>query len=771
MRWIWLAGLACVCATLAPSDASAQLFGGRFRMGATRGADPRAAPRKFPSAPKEPEQWIGMKVMPRKPTAAFGLQDHAIGHASDVSPWPQTVRKAQGSWLWLEAPGAQGWINIQDVVPLADAVLYFNELLARRQTAWEFYMRGSALRELERFNETYADFKALEAIEEKQLKALSAQATAQLMKKDYRALIATANQMERLSPSNVTIFTTRGGAYLMLQDVTRAKADYDHAVELAASTITYAARARFYRQQDDLERAIEDFDKAIYHWPLIRLYEERAECLLDHKEYARAIEDLNVALAADPNKVDNYLLRGQANLASGHVYQANLDFSTAIQLSPTAETYLQTATARYMCDEFRRAIDDASIAIRLNPRLSTAYLIRGDSHSKLQRHAEALADLDRAIQINPKETQAYVQRGQLSFKLKNPDQALRDGVEAYRLGSRSKSCVLLTGLGYISQGKAARSVELLDEALREDPTFSQAYALRSAAYWVVGDNAQAKADAIEAKLYSTSETSSGVTLTVTTDIFATPPIESRTAIFLSDFGMSERAIAVATEVISQFPERSGGYYARGLARFRLLNYDGAREDLRAAIERNPRDAEAHRRLGDCDLKQDRFEEAIVDATHLLVLEGPSFIVFLGRAWAWRECHEPELVVEDASDALTYSDDANPKKVAECYLLRSEAHKKLGRQELYDADRQRAEGIAKAVVRAWDEMLRKEDREQKPSLFVHAADGENLRSSSKTSGSAKTSKTKEPWEDDFSLRAKSPDAGKKWPKLGTPSAYR
>jgi len=771
MRWQWFVILATIVAAQAPSDAAAQRFGGRFRAGGAA-SDKRSKPEQFPSTPKEPAAWIGMKVMPRTPTASFGLQDKPAGHASDVSPWPQTVRKVSGHWLWIETPGASGWISDKDVVPFADSIAYFNGRISRQKNAWDLYMRGSALREQERFDETYKDFKALEKLEEQEFAALSKRANAQGKKNDYHGLIATATRMARLIPSNVTIFTSRAGAYLALNDIARAKADYDHAVELAASTETYAARATFYRLQGDTPRAIEDLDKAIYHWPLVRLYEERAKCLILQEDYARAIEDLNVALANNPQKVENYLLRGRANMASGHAYEGNVDFSTAIQLAPQAETYEQAAAMRYSCDDYRRAIDDATIAIRLNPRLPLAYLTRGDCYRSIGRFDEALADFNRAIQLNPRESQAYVQRGQVAFKLNNPEQALRDGVEAYRLGDRSMSCLMLTGLGYISQGTADRCIQLMDEALRVNPTFAKAYALRSLAAWVAGNDDKAKSDAIEARLCAAKDTTSGIELEVGTDIYTSPPIESRRSIFLTNFGMPERALMAATEVIAKLPNQSGGYYARGVARARLKDLDGAAQDLQAAIARNPDNVEAYDRLTECNLKQEWHGPLVVNVTQLLALEGPSFVAFYRRAWGWHGLHEPELAIEDISDALTYRDDLEPKRVATCYLLRSESLKRLGRQAEADADRQRAEELAHGLPGQWDELIRKQDQPEGPSLFVHTADGENLRSNAvKSKDTAKEKKEPAPWEEDFSFRLKDPGAEKTYPRLGTPAAFR
>jgi tetratricopeptide (TPR) repeat protein len=489
MRWISVFAAGCLCAVLA------------FRVVAAE----RPNQAKVDSASRTSDRWVGVKVLPRTATAAFGMPDEAKWRASDISPWPQTVRKVNGNWLWIEAPQAHGWINARDVVPLSDAISFFSQQLAGGQTAWGLYMRGSAFREQERFAETYRDFWALETLEDQQVKKLMTQADAQMKQGSYAAVIATANQMARLRPRNAYVYTSRGAAYLMLNDVDQAKADYDHAVELASSTNVYAYRAHFYRRQKDYPLAIDDLTRAIRHFPYRWLYEQRAACLTEMGEYSRAIEDLNVVVAHESNKAEHYVQRGCAHLATGANHQAEADFSTAIRLTPTAETHRQIAESRLHCQQYEQAVEAASLAIQLNPKLTGAYVARGQAHARLNQDAKALADFNQALRQKPwGDAEAYMQRSQLYWKQHEVAKSLADAKSAAQLGDRSEACWLLQALGHLAKGETNEAIVRLDRIVTRYPNLREAFVLRSVAHWISGDEEQAFADWDESRRHAKS---------------------------------------------------------------------------------------------------------------------------------------------------------------------------------------------------------------------------------------------------------------------------
>ena len=79
------------------------------------------------------------------------------------------------------------------------------------------------------------------------------------------------------------------------------------------------------------------------------------------------------------------------------------DYDEAIRLNPKYTTaYYVRGLARVLKKDYAAAIKDYDEAIRLNPKYALAFRERGVAHNNLKEYAKALADFDAAIDIDPK---------------------------------------------------------------------------------------------------------------------------------------------------------------------------------------------------------------------------------------------------------------------------------------------------------------------------------------------------------------------------------
>ena len=101
--------------------------------------------------------------------------------------------------------------------------------------------------------------------------------------------------------------------------------------------------------------------------------------------------------------------------------------------SISAETYFTWGNMKYDLGDYKGAIADYDIAIRLKPDDDKAYFNRGIAKRTLGQHVAAIADYDTAIRLNPDDDKAYNNRGVAKRTLGQHIAAIADYDTAIRL--------------------------------------------------------------------------------------------------------------------------------------------------------------------------------------------------------------------------------------------------------------------------------------------------------------------------------------------------
>ncbi len=155
-----------------------------------------------------------------------------------------------------------------------------------------------------------------------------------------------------------------------------------------------------------------------------------------HKQeyYAKAIENYDAAIRLNPDLVEAYYNRGNAEDELGKYDAAIADYDAAIRLNPDyAKAYNNRGNVKYSLGKYDAAIADYDEVIRLKPDLAEAYYNRGNAEGKLGKYDAAIADYDEAIRLKPDYAKAYNNRGNAEGKLGKYDAAIADYDEAIRL--------------------------------------------------------------------------------------------------------------------------------------------------------------------------------------------------------------------------------------------------------------------------------------------------------------------------------------------------
>lgn len=174
-------------------------------------------------------------------------------------------------------------------------------------------------------------------------------------------------------------------------------------------------------------------------------------------------------------------------------------FRLAPALIPLHQAELELAH-QYRADEYmrqryaKRAIQDYSEAIRLNPASAVSLYGRAVAYIRLDRIDQAIADCTEAIRLQPDYFPAYMGRAECFYKQGDLKRAIADDTEAIRI--QPNYAAAYRGRGQLHSIQGAHDLAIADftESIRLDPENPQSYPLRAKEYRAIGDNERAVVD-------------------------------------------------------------------------------------------------------------------------------------------------------------------------------------------------------------------------------------------------------------------------------------
>ena len=230
-----------------------------------------------------------------------------------------------------------------------------------------------------------------------------------------------------------------------------------------------------------------------------------------------AVEKVSAALMQPPNEqfsgptlptvtptraidADAHFDSGMAFLERQEYVKAINDFTEAIRLDPNvAIIYFNRGNAYYDQGNLDKASSDYNEAIRLNPNFARAYVGRGDVIREQGNLDKAISDYNEAIRLEPNYVPAYDGRGRAYGSSGNYDKAISDFTEAIRLDPNLAPAYCSRGYAYDMHGNFEKAISDYNEAIRLDPNSALAYVGRGNAYTKKGNLNAANADYATAK--------------------------------------------------------------------------------------------------------------------------------------------------------------------------------------------------------------------------------------------------------------------------------
>jgi tetratricopeptide (TPR) repeat protein len=310
-----------------------------------------------------------------------------------------------------------------------------------------------------------------------------------------------------------------------------------------------------------------------------------------------------------PKTTGTFLDRGILFATRGNYELAIMDFSDAIKLEPNlAAAYMLRGRALYAsvskvykqeenfsgvdvistdgkasADQIRvfdQAIADFTQALRLDPDNANAYNERGSAYAAKGDYDQALADYNQAIRLDPNDTHAYNNRGLAYAKKKDYDRAIADYNQAIRLNSNNAAAYNNRGSSYFEKKDYDRAIADYNQWIKLDPNNANAYFFRGQAYSSKKDYNRAIADYNQ-----------GIKL----DPNNADAYGSRGSAYFEKKDY-DKAIADFTQAIKLDPNNAGAYIWRGGAHWWKNDLNHAIADFETALRIEPNNAWARENL-------------------------------------------------------------------------------------------------------------------------------------------------------------------------------
>jgi Tfp pilus assembly protein PilF len=312
-------------------------------------------------------------------------------------------------------------------------------------------------------------------------------------------------------------------------------------------------------------------------------------------------------------------------------------------------------------DDCADTAPDAEAMIKLDPKNSLGYALRGTCAARTGDFDHALADLNQALGINPNESIVHNGFGIYYNGKRDFDRAIAESNEALRLNGRSESAYRTRGLAYENKGDLNKAVADFRQAIAIDPQrkqipakeaaeglkrIEQGIAAIGAADWTPCFNGPNGDDKIAActRLISSGKLGNG-------DL--SQAFFQRAVSQLIIKNDVDRAFADFNEVISLDPKNATAFAIRGAVFVRKGIFDRAIADLSEGLRLNPNSAAVHNDFGVYYNATGDYDRALVELNEALRLFPQYLYAYKNRGITYEHKGELAAALADFRVALSY----------------------------------------------------------------------------------------------------------------------
>lgn len=353
--------------------------------------------------------------------------------------------------------------------------------------------------------------------------------------------------------------------------------------------------------------------------------------------------------------------RGMECAGRGEYDEAVEQFTMALRLDPAmAMAYYNRGDAHRLKGELDRANADFTEALRLDPDYVMAYVNQGRTLRLQGKHDAAIAAFSKAVEVDPGEADAFNNRGNVHADKGEFDLAIADYVKALELDPKLAPAYINRALAYAKMGDFDLVVNDCNAALRLNPKLTSAYFIRGVAY----SNKRAFDNAIA-------------------DFSTVLRLDPNYAVAYNDRGLAysakgdyDRAIADYIQALRLDPKLLLAYMNLSIAHRLKGAYDLAITGFTKLLRLQPKNPPAHYNRGLCFAAKEDLEKAMADFNATIRLDPGHAEALAKRTEILKSYREKKKAAEQANlqHAAAERDEAELRQSkAAIFVARAQMH--------------------------------------------------------------------------------------------------
>lgn len=300
-------------------------------------------------------------------------------------------------------------------------------LIANPAAAEVYYRRGLVYFDLGNNLNAISDYTRSIDLQPQQRDAYYGRSLVRLILKNLSGALADINQA-------ILFARDYAPAYQLKGNICQKLAQRQESIE------AYKLAASLYLQQQDLANSRLCLEKAqAWNPPINNLSINNPAAINTVTVYGAAIAkaeagDLEGAIRAADGAVRSHSQDAQAYCCRGVIQMmrqnnnaALLDFNTALRIDPKVHTaYRHRGRMRQQLGDFQGALADFAQALQINPQDAQIYIFQAQVQASLGNYTQMIEELNQSIAINPHDAAAYVERAQAHAKIEELTAAQTD---------------------------------------------------------------------------------------------------------------------------------------------------------------------------------------------------------------------------------------------------------------------------------------------------------------------------------------------------------